>query len=149
MQTARSRDHRAGAHPEIAAKLDAAVGEFRDALLQDLNTAGALGTVFELVRALNAAIDAGELGAGDVPEVKAAFESFDKVLGVIALRQQEDRHPALPVEEIERLVAARQAARRKPRILPRAIASATSCLPRASSSRIRRRARAGSGSRAG
>jgi cysteinyl-tRNA synthetase len=101
-----------GAHQEIAAKVDAAAGEFRGALLADLNTAGALGTVFELVRALNSAIDAGQLGAGDVPKVKAAFETFDKVLGVISLRQQEDQHPALPAGEIESLVAARQAARR-------------------------------------
>jgi cysteinyl-tRNA synthetase len=101
-----------GAHQEIAAKVDAASAEFRDALLHDLNTAGALGTVFELVRALNSAIDAGEVGAGDVPKVKAAFETVDKVLGVISLRQQEDQHPALPVAEIESRVTARQAARR-------------------------------------
>jgi cysteinyl-tRNA synthetase len=101
-----------GAHPEITKRVDEAVGHFRDALMQDLNTSGALGTVFELVRALNAAIDAGDLGADDVPAVKNAFTTFDKVLGVIALRQQEDRHPALPLEDIERLVAARQAARR-------------------------------------
>ena len=30
---------------------------------QDLNTAGALGAMFELVRVLNAAIDSSELGA--------------------------------------------------------------------------------------
>jgi cysteinyl-tRNA synthetase len=101
-----------GSHPEIASKVDAAAAQFRDAFLQDLNTAGALGVVFDLVRGLNAAIDAGELGTGDVPNVKAAFDTFDKVLGVISLRQQEDQHPALPVEEIEKLVAARQAARR-------------------------------------
>jgi cysteinyl-tRNA synthetase len=102
----------AGPHTEIASKLAAAAAEFRDALLQDLNTAGALGTVFELVRALNSAIDAGELGAADVPAVKSAFATFDKVLGVISLRQQEDQHPAVPLEDIEGLVAARQAARR-------------------------------------
>jgi cysteinyl-tRNA synthetase len=100
------------AHPDIAAKVEAASTEFRDALLQDLNTAGALGIVFELVRALNSAIDAGELGTGDLPKVKEAFKTFDKVLGVISLRQQEDQHPALPVAEIESRVAARTAARR-------------------------------------
>jgi cysteinyl-tRNA synthetase len=101
-----------GSHPEIALKVEAALKDFRGALLQDLNTAGALGTVFELVRALNSAIDAHALGTGDVPAVQSAFETFDKVLGVISLRQQEDRHPALPVAEIERLVAARQEARK-------------------------------------
>jgi cysteinyl-tRNA synthetase len=99
-------------HQEIASRVEAAVAEFRAALLQDLNTAGALGTVFDLVRALNSAIDAGQLGPADVPVVKAAFVTFDNVLGVISLRQQEDQHPAVPVEEIEALVAARQAARR-------------------------------------
>jgi cysteinyl-tRNA synthetase len=102
----------AGSHPEIAARVDATVKEFRDALLQDLNTAGALGALFELVRALNSAIDAGELGRADVPAVKAAFDQFDNVLGVISLRRQEDQHPAVPADEIERLVAARQLARR-------------------------------------
>ena len=33
------------------------------------------------------------------------------MLGVLALRRQEDKHTALPAEEIERLVAARQDAR--------------------------------------
>ena len=39
---------------------------FADAMQDDLNTAAALGAMFELVRALNSAIDAGELGTGDV-----------------------------------------------------------------------------------
>ncbi len=103
---------KAGSHPAIVSKATEAVEAFRAAMLQDLNTSGALGVVFELVRALNSAIDAGELGAGDVPAVKAAFETFDKVLGVIALRQQEDAQTALPAAEIEKLVEARQAARR-------------------------------------
>jgi cysteinyl-tRNA synthetase len=102
----------AGSHPAIAARVDAGEKEFRDALLQDLNTAGALGAVFELLRALNATIDTGEFGIGDAERAKAAFQTFDNVLGVISLRQQEDRHPSVPVDDIERLVEARQAARR-------------------------------------
>jgi cysteinyl-tRNA synthetase len=69
--------------------------------------------MFELVRALNAAIDNNELGTGDVPAVKAAFDAFDQVLAVLALRRQEDRQTTLPPEEIERLVAARQDARKR------------------------------------
>jgi cysteinyl-tRNA synthetase len=103
----------AGAHPEIAAKVSAAETQFTAAMEQDLNTAGALGVVFELVRALNVAIDSNELGAGDAPVVKAAFERFDRVLGVLALRRQEDQQTALPPEEIDRLVAARQDARKR------------------------------------
>jgi cysteinyl-tRNA synthetase len=101
-----------GSHEEVDQKVEAATRQFRAALEQDLNTAGALGAIFDLVRAMNAAIDSRDLGTGDVPAVKKAFEDFDRVLGVIALRRQEDRHPPLVVDEIERLVSARQAARR-------------------------------------
>jgi cysteinyl-tRNA synthetase len=102
-----------GTHPAIAATVSTAETQFKDAMEQDLNTAAALGVMFELVRALNAAIDSNELGSGDVPAVKAAFDGFDKVLGVLALRRQEDRQTTLPPEEIERLVAARQDARKR------------------------------------
>jgi len=79
----------------------------------DLNTAAALGAIFELVRSLNSAIDAGQLGAGDVPGIRQAFEGFDKVLGVFSLRLAEDDQPPVPVEEIERLIEDRQQARRR------------------------------------
>ena len=102
-----------GTSDQIAAKVAAAESQFAAALGQDLNSAGALGAVFDLVRALNAAIDAGQLGTGDVPGVKGAFDRFDRVLGVLALRRQEDREAALPVAEIDRLVTARQDARRR------------------------------------
>jgi cysteinyl-tRNA synthetase len=103
----------AGAHPDVAAKVSEAEAQFKEAMEQDLNTAGALGTIFELVRSLNAAIDNNELGGEDAAIVKAAFERFDQVLGVIGLRRQEDRQTTLPAEEIDRLVAARQDARKR------------------------------------
>jgi len=103
----------AGTHPEVATKVAAAEAEFRDAMEQDLNTSAALAVIFDLVRALNAAIDSSELGTGDISTVKAAFERFDSVLGVVSLRHQEDRETTLPPEEIERLVAARQDARKR------------------------------------
>ena len=102
-----------GAHEEIASKVAAAESQFAAALDQDLNTAGALGAIFELVRLLNAAIDAGDFGTGDVPAVKSAFDRFDRVLGVLALRRQEDQQTGLPVAEIDRLMAARQDARKR------------------------------------
>ena len=79
----------------------------------DLNTAAALGAIFELVRALNSAIDAGEIGTGDVRGVREAFDEFDRVLGVLSLRRAEDEQPPVPVEEIERLIEERHAARRR------------------------------------
>ena len=43
--------------------------------------------------------------------IRATFARFDRVLGVLALRKAEDEHPPVPVEEIERLIAARRDAR--------------------------------------
>ena len=91
----------------------AASAAFGAMLDEDLNTAGALGVMFDLVRALNAAIDAGRLGAGDVPAVRDAFEGFDRILGVLSLRREEDGQAPMAPEEIERLMAERQAARHR------------------------------------
>ena len=102
-----------GSHSDVEAKVVAAEAQFREAMEQDLNTAAALGAMFDLVRTLNTAIDSHDLGTGDVPTVKAAFERFDSVLGVLALRRLEDQQTALPSEDIERLVAARQDARKR------------------------------------
>ena len=104
---------RPGARPDVAARVDAASTAFAAAMQDDLNTAAALGTIFELVRALNSAIDAGEIGTGDVPAIRAAFNRFDDVLGVLVLRRAEEQQPPLPVEEIERLIEDRHAARRR------------------------------------
>jgi cysteinyl-tRNA synthetase len=103
----------AGEHPSIATRVATARQEFSDAMQDDLNTASALGAVFELVRALNAAMDAGQVGTGDLPVIKDAFEQFDLVLGVLSLRQAEDGRPPVPVEEIDRLIEDRHAARRR------------------------------------
>jgi cysteinyl-tRNA synthetase len=103
----------AGSHPEIAARVGEASKAFDEAMRSDLNTAAALGAMFELVRALNSAIDAGEMGAGDVPVVREAFDRFDRVLGVLSLRRAEEQQPPLPVIEIEKLIEDRHAARRR------------------------------------
>src|SRR6187399_2786631 len=46
-------------HPGIAARVEEARKAFGDAVQDDLNTAAALGAIFELVASLNSAIDAG------------------------------------------------------------------------------------------
>jgi len=103
----------AGSRPEIAARVAAGRQAFADAMKDDLNTAAALGAIFELVRALNFAIDAGEVGTGDVVAIREAFDEFDSVLGVLSLRRAEDAHPPVAVEEIERSIEDRHAARRR------------------------------------
>jgi cysteinyl-tRNA synthetase len=102
-----------GAHEEVAARVAEARTVFVEALQSDLNTAGALGAVFELVRSLNSAIDAGELGRGDLPAIRDAFALFDAALGVISLRRGEEAQPPVPIQQIEQLIEERNAARRR------------------------------------
>ena len=104
---------RPGAHAEIQSRVAEARAAFAEAVQNDLNTAAALGAMFELVRVLNAAIDAGQLGTGDRADILEAFDGFDRVLGILSLRRAEDEHPPVPVPEIEGLIEARQAARRQ------------------------------------
>jgi cysteinyl-tRNA synthetase len=99
------------AHPGTMARVAQARAEFGAMLEQDLNTAGALGVVFDLVRALNTAIDAGEVGEPDIADIHAAFEQVDRVLGVLSLRRAEDAASSVSAEDVERLIADRRAAR--------------------------------------
>ena len=84
---------------------------FGAAMLSDLNTAGALGAIFDMVRDINAAIDAKQIGTADADAARKAIDDFDAVLGVVSLRRGEDAQPPVPVEEIERLIEDRKAAR--------------------------------------
>jgi cysteinyl-tRNA synthetase len=93
------------------ARLDEAQQAFAEHISADLNTAAAIGVMFDLVRALNTLIDAGEVSEGDAQAIRETFAGFDRVLGFLALRRAEDEHPPVPVEEIERLIEARKAAR--------------------------------------
>jgi cysteinyl-tRNA synthetase len=102
-----------GSHPELAARVATAERAFSEAMQADLNTAAALGAIFELVSDLNSAIDAGAVGKGDVASAKAAFAGFDRVLGVVSLRQAEDAKPPVPVDEIQQAIEDRHAARRR------------------------------------
>jgi cysteinyl-tRNA synthetase len=90
----------AGAHPAVAERVAAARAEFDAHLLNDVNAPGGLGVLFDLVRGLNAAIDAGEVGAEDVAAIRAAFDHFDLA-------------PPVPVDEIERLIVERREARQR------------------------------------
>ena len=102
-----------GGHPALADRVDLARREFGENLAQDLNVPAALGVMFELVRHVNTAIDGGEMGLADVTAVTDAFEAFDRVLGVIAMRRAEEVTPDVPVADIERLIADRKVARAK------------------------------------
>src|SRR5215468_4458538 len=56
---------------------------FEGALQDDLNTAAGLAAIFDLVRDINAAIDANEVGRVDADDARRAIDEFDCVLGVV------------------------------------------------------------------
>jgi cysteinyl-tRNA synthetase len=99
----RREDAAAGeAHP-LASRL---AGDFDAALADDLNTARALGALFDWVRDINLAMERGELSAGDARGALAALRAADRVLGVLP--------PAEAIgSEIEALIQERLEARRR------------------------------------
>jgi cysteinyl-tRNA synthetase len=100
-------------HAEVVARVADARRAFGEMMRADVNAPAALGVLFDLVRVLNTAIDAGEVGKPDVGHIREAFDHFDRVLGILALRRAEDSAPPVPVEEIEALVEERNGARRR------------------------------------
>ena len=103
------------AHSAIAGRVASARAEFRAMIASDLNVPGGLGVMFELLREMNAAIDAKGMSADDAALIRDAFEEFDRVLGIITLRRAEDSAPPFPAEEIDALIEERRLARRNRR----------------------------------
>jgi cysteinyl-tRNA synthetase len=99
-------------HQAITDRVAKARADLRAMIGNDLNVPGALGVIFDLVRELHAAMDRNELGEPDAVLVQEAFYDFDKILGVMQLRRDEDARPPVPVEEIERLIGERRDARK-------------------------------------
>ena len=102
-----------GSHATTTELVTRARDAFKAALEDDLNTAAALAAIFDLVRDVNAAIDARQVTQADAAVVRDAMADFDKVLGVVSLRRAEDAEPPVPVDEIERLIEDRKAARQR------------------------------------
>ncbi len=82
------------------------LGEFQEAMDDDLNTAGALGALFTLIRDANTAIDEGRISAGDAAGIRAALMKVDPVLDILPHRDE-----TLDAD-VERMIEARNAARR-------------------------------------
>jgi len=102
-----------GSSEEIAAAVAKARDAFKAALLSDLNTAAGLAALFDLVKAGNAAIDAGKMSSADAALVRSTVDDLDRVLGVVSLRRAEDARPPIPVDEIERMIEERKAAKQR------------------------------------
>jgi cysteinyl-tRNA synthetase len=111
----------AGENAAMAERIAKAADDFDAGLSDDLNTAQALAAMFDFVREANIAMDKGEFRSGEVQAAQDFLESFDKVFAVVEDNDAE-RLKALgfaaatagPDEaEIEKLVAHRQAARKR------------------------------------
>jgi cysteinyl-tRNA synthetase len=107
-------DEVAGSGPRDAAQAgeggDALIGkflaDFQQAMDDDLNTAGALGALFTLIRDANTAMDAGRISAGDAEGIRAALRKVDPVLDIFP-----DLDQSLDAE-VEGLIEQRNAARK-------------------------------------
>jgi cysteinyl-tRNA synthetase len=73
-----------GANQAIAAMAAETVTAMRVAMEDDLNTAQALGAMFDLVRDVNAAADKAEVHKDDVPALLQALAKFDDIFAVLA-----------------------------------------------------------------
>jgi len=110
-----------GQYPGMSERIAQAAADFDAGLSDDLNTAQALAAAYDLVREANVAIDKGEFRQDDVAAAKQFLANFDRVFAVL-----EDNDAAklselgygkdadvLSNAEIEKLVADRQAARKR------------------------------------
>jgi cysteinyl-tRNA synthetase len=72
-----------GSNPKIDEMASKTSDEMTAALSDDLNTARVLGAMFDLVRDLNAAADAGEVRKDNVAHVLKALSQFDEIFAVL------------------------------------------------------------------
>ena len=92
----------------IIAQIDKRKQSFIDAMEDDLNTADALGSVFELVRDLNTSVNEGVQSKALVEYAIQVFDELTGVLGLLYNRKQKDDLDS----EIEALIEQRTAARK-------------------------------------
>jgi cysteinyl-tRNA synthetase len=72
-----------GNNETIAAIAQRTSDEMRGGLDDDLNTARALGAIFDMVRDVNAAADVGDVRKGDVPGLLKVLQQFDEIFPVM------------------------------------------------------------------
>ena len=106
LETAKLSDGIDGKMAEHAAK---ALADFDASMDDDLNTAEALGAVFEFLREANSALDTGDFKAGNLEAALALLARFDLVFDVLKPSVQAD---GLSEAEIDELIAARAAAKK-------------------------------------
>jgi cysteinyl-tRNA synthetase len=86
-------------------------GRFNDEMEDDLNTAGALGVLFEAVKTINSSLREVPLPDGKALSEAEAFLAFaDDVLGVVGIGKEKDSGPS--DEEVEGKIQERAAAKK-------------------------------------
>ena len=72
-----------GNNDKVTAIAEKTSAEMTAALNDDLNTARALGAIFDMVRDVNAAADAGDVRKGDIPALLKTLGQFDEIFAVL------------------------------------------------------------------
>ncbi len=98
-----------GMNEQIEGRTQAALQKFEDSLDDDLNTAEALGAIFEYVRDVNTSMDNGDFLAGNLPSALNLFIRFDDIVDVLRPTQKEE---GLPDAEVEKLIEERVQAKK-------------------------------------
>jgi len=98
-----------GVNEDIERRTRESIQAFRDALDDDLNTAEALGVVYEYVREANTAMDAGQFRAANTAGALDLLEQFDAIFDVLRPTVAEG---GITDAEVEALIAERNAARK-------------------------------------
>jgi cysteinyl-tRNA synthetase len=99
-----------GVNEQIEGRTQAALQKFEDSLDDDLNTAEALGAIFEYVRDVNTSMDNGDFLAGNLPSALNLFIRFDDIVDVLRPTQKEES--GLPDAEVEKLIEERVQAKK-------------------------------------
>jgi cysteinyl-tRNA synthetase len=94
-----------GNQSDLLERIQARRAQFRAALEDDLNSAGALGAVFEMLREVNAAYDDRQVCSGEAEAARAFLDEVEAVFGLGG------REEVLLDAEIEALIEERQKAR--------------------------------------
>ena len=114
-----------GLNSELEARAHAGIAAFDEALDDDLNTANALGAMFEYVRDTNAAMDSGEFRGGNREAAIEFLNRFDAIFDVLKPSARAEpmvkigggstlsfQGPPMTTERVEALVKERAAAKK-------------------------------------
>jgi cysteinyl-tRNA synthetase len=98
-----------GENEKIIQRTGAALHQFEESLDDDLNTAEALGAVYEFIRDANTAMDSGEFRQANAGPALDLLKRFDKVFAVLEVTRKET---GISDADVERLIAERAQAKK-------------------------------------